>query len=173
MKYFRFLIYFVVIIINFIFQTTVFEAVSIMGIKPDTALIIVVSVAFIQGEFDGIVTGLFAGLLQDSFFSLYLGCHMFIYASIAFVCGCFFKGFYKESFFLPIALCAAADLYSSLVFYVLNMLLRGYFNILGFFTSVMLPEFVYTMLVSAFIYRLVYYVTEIINNRFGEQRRLF
>ncbi len=169
----KYIIYFLITLINFILQTTVFEAVSIIGIKPNTAVIIVVSIAFIQGERDGIITGLFAGFLQDSFFSLYLGCHMFIYATIAFVCGYCFKAFYKESFLLPIALVAAADLYASAVFYAFNILLRGYFNLLGFLTSVILPELVYTMLISAFLYRLIYYVMEIINNRSDYKRRLF
>ncbi|MCD8214964.1 MAG: rod shape-determining protein MreD [Clostridiales bacterium] len=173
MRYFKYVIYFIIILINFILQTTMFGAVSIIGIKPNTALIIVVSIAFIQGELDGILTGLFAGFLQDSFFSLYLGCHIFIYVSAAFVCGYCFKAFYKESFLLPIALAAAADLYSSFVFYVFNILLRGYFNILGFITSVILPELVYTMLISAFLYRLIFYIMEIINSHSGYSRRLF
>lgn len=154
-------------------QSTVFESVSIIGIKPNTAIIIVVSVAFIQGELDGVITGIFAGFLQDSFFSLYLGCHIFIYASVGLVCGYCFKAFFKESFLLPIMLCAAADLYSCLVFYILNILLRGYFNILSFLSSVVLPELVYTVLISGLIYRLIYYIADALNQGSRHKRRLF
>ncbi len=166
-------IYFLITLINFILQTTVFESVSIIGIKPNTAVIIVVSVAFIQGEFDGIITGIFAGFLQDSFFSLYLGCHIFIYASVGLICGYCFKAFFKESFLLPIALTAAADLYSCLVFYILNILLRGYFNILTFLSSVVLPELVYTVLISGLVYRLIYYIADALNRSSQDKRRLF
>ncbi|MCD7855940.1 MAG: rod shape-determining protein MreD [Clostridiales bacterium] len=166
-------IYFLITLINFILQTTVFESVSIIGIKPNTAIIIVVSVAFIQGELDGIITGIFAGFFQDSFFSLYLGCHIFIYASVGLICGYCFKAFFKESFLLPIALTAAADLYSCLVFYILNILLRGYFNILTFLSSVVLPEIVYTVLISGLVYRLIYYIADALNRSSQDKRRLF
>ncbi|MCD8089224.1 MAG: rod shape-determining protein MreD, partial [Clostridiales bacterium] len=89
------------------------------------------------------------------------------------VCGYCFKAFYKESFLLPIVLAAAADFYASVMFYIFNILLRGYFNVIGFLTSVMLPELVYTVIISAFLYRLIYYIMEIINNRSEYKRRLF
>ncbi len=173
MNKFKYPVYFLIILINFILQTTVFESLSIMGIKPNTAVIAVVSIAFLQGELDGIITGLFAGFLQDSFFSLYIGCNMFIYACIGFVCGYCFKAFYKESFLLPLVLVAAADLWCSFAFFVFNILLRGYMNFFSFLMPVVIPELVYTVLVSAFLYRFIYSVIEMINSRTGYRRRLF
>lgn len=169
----KYLVYFIITLINFILQTTVFEAFSIIGIKPNTAVIIVVAIAFIQGEADGIITGLFAGFLQDSFFSLYLGCNMFIYASIGLVCGYCFKAFYKESFLLPLALVAAADLFYNFAFYVFNILLRGYFYFIGFLLPTVIPELVYTVVVSAILYRFVYSILDLVNNKTSYRRRLF
>ncbi len=170
LKYFT---YILMIIVNLILQTTFFEAVAIMGIKPNTTVILVVSIAFLQGEKDGIITGLIAGFLQDSFFAPALGCNMFIYALLGLICGYFFKAFYKESFLMPIVLCAAADLFYSILFYLINMLLKGYPNLFGFFLPVILPELVYTVLVSAFLYRIIYVLTELLNNKNSYKRRLF
>ncbi len=169
----KYIVYTLLAIFNIILQTTIFESFAIIGIKPNTALIIVVSVAFIQGEADGIFMGLMAGFLQDTLFSVYLGCNMFIYALIGMVCGYCFKAFFKESFLLPLAIVAGADIFYSLIYFTLNILLMGYSNFLAFLLPKVLPELVYTVLISAFLYRIVYIITEFLNNRKSSRRRLF
>ena len=145
----KYIVYTLIAFINLIFQSTIFESFAIMGIKPNTALIVVVSVAFIQGEKDGIFMGLLTGFLQDSLFSAYLGCNMFIYCLIGLVCGYCFKAFFKESFLLPLAIVAGADLFYSFAYYVFNILLMGYSNFFVFLLPKVLPELVYTVLISA------------------------
>ncbi len=169
----KYIAYTLMAVINIILQSTVFESFAIIDIKPNTALIIVVSVAFIQGEGDGIFTGLVTGFLQDCLFSAYLGCNMFIYATIGMICGYCFKAFFKESFLLPLAIVAGADIFYSFAYYVLNLLLMGYSNFFAFVLPKVLPELVYTVLISAFLYRIVYTVTEFLNSRKNAGRRLF
>ena len=57
-----------VIIINFILQSTVLRLIEIRGVIPDTMIIITVSYALLRGQDTGAAAGFFGGLLYDIFF---------------------------------------------------------------------------------------------------------
>ncbi len=68
-----------IIIGNFILQSTVFSQISIFGVVPNTGLIIIVTIALLKGRRIGGVVGLLVGLLQDIIFSPVIGVNGFIY----------------------------------------------------------------------------------------------
>jgi len=144
-----------------------------MGIKPNTAIIIVISIAFMRGEYEGALTGFIAGFLQDSFFGFFLGMHIFISMTIGFIVGKFLRGFYKDSILIPLIVTVCADFVYQFVYYAFNILLRGYTNLFYFLHRIILPEIVYTAIFAVFMYKLLYIINDKIEEKEKYRRKLF
>lgn len=166
-------IYAMILIINLILQSTLFEYIAIIGIKPNTAIIIIVSIAFMRGETEGAAIGFFAGLLQDSFFGPFIGIHALLGMLTGYFCGKFFRGFYKESFIIPFVLTITSNILYEFIFYMTNILLRGYTKFYYFVNAIILPEVVYTAIVSVFVYKLLYVINKKIEDKESLKRKLF
>lgn len=139
-------------IIGFVLQTTLFQALSFGGISPNVLIIITASYGFMFGKQYGIMTGFICGLFMDVFYGDVLGFYALVYLYIGAANGIFNSLFYHEDVRLPLILIAASDLCYSFVCYVLLYLLRGRFDILFYLRNVIIPEIIYTMFVTIFLY---------------------
>lgn len=169
----RFFTYIFLIILNFILQTTLFNYIEIIGIKPNTTLILVVSFAFMRGEIEGAMVGFFSGLLIDSFFGNMLGLNAFIYLIIGFLCGKIFNEFYKDSVIIPFLLTLAFDIFYGLLYFFFNAFLRGYPNIFVFLKNIIIPEALYTAILSIFIYRILLIVNRKLEKTDRKKKNIF
>ena len=102
-----------------------------------------------RGEHDGILTGFFCGLLFDVFFMDILGFYALLYAYIGFFNGLANNLYRKDDYK---ASAVSAHSFGSYVsacanFSFLNVLL-GDFNFRFYLKGILLPELVFTMLVS-------------------------
>lgn len=163
----------IILIINLILQSTLFEYISIIGIKPNTALIIVVSIAFMRGETEGAITGAFAGFLQDSFFGLFVGLNVFLYMVIGYLCGKFLSGFYKESVIVPILITLISTFCYGFLYYTLSILMRGYTNFPYFLSTIILPEMVYTAIFSVILYKFLFKINSYLEEKYKYRRKVF
>lgn len=154
----RYLTYIILIIINFLLQTTIFENISIIGIKPNTTVILIVSFAFMRGDIEGSLIGFLAGLLTDCFFESFLGLNAFIGLCIGFLAGKLFSDFYKNKIIIPFLLTTLFTFLNSIMFFFFNIFLRGEPNIFPFLKSIIIPEIIYTSLVSIILYKIFYYI---------------
>lgn len=154
----RYLTYAILIIINFILQTTLFEYISIINIKPNTMIILIVSFAFMRNDMEGALIGFFSGLLVDSFFGNFLGINAFIGMCIGFLSGKILNEFYKTAYYIPILLVALFTFSYNIMFFFFRILLSGEPNILPFLKSIIIPEVIYTSLVSIILYKILYYI---------------
>lgn len=143
------------ILICFILQCTVFRSLAFNGIIPNLLIILTSSFGFMRGENEGLVIGVFCGLLSDIFFGDILGFYALIYMYIGFVNGKFSRIFYPEDIKLPIALIVVSDLTYGIICYVLQFLLRGKFEFTYYFTRVILAEAVYTIIITMVLYPLI------------------
>ena len=84
---------------------------------------------------------------------------------IGFINGKFCGIFYPEDIKLPIALIVISDLSYGLICYVLLFLLRGRLNLPFYFTRIILPEMLYTIVVTIFLYPLILKVNEKLESR--------
>ena len=71
---------------------------------------------------------------------------------IGFINGLFQKRFYPDDIKLPMLLIGGSDLFYNLVVYFFMFLLRGRFSFLYYLKSIIIPEFVYTMVISILLY---------------------
>jgi len=157
------------IIICFLLQSTVFRSLSFAGIVPNLLIILTSSFGFMRGENEGLAIGFFSGLLCDIFFGDVLGFYALIMMYIGFLNGKFNRVFYPEDIKLPLVLIIISDLSYSMTCYVLLFLLQGKFNFIFYFTNVILPEAVYTILITCILYPVVLWINDRLEIR--EQRR--
>ncbi len=148
----RNIILFFIILCGFVFQTTLFQALSFGGISPNILIIITVSYGFMYGKKCGMVTGFLCGLLMDVFYGDVLGFYALVYLYIGAANGVFHSIFYQDDIKLPLVLILASDFVYSFTCYVLLYLLRSRFDIIFYLKHVILPEVVYTIFVTVFIY---------------------
>jgi len=150
----------VLIIICFVLQSTVFRSLAFAGIVPNLLIILTASFGFMRGENEGLLIGFFSGLLCDIFFGGMLGFYALIMMYIGFINGKFNRIFYPEDIKLPLALIVVSDMTYSIICYFLLFLLRGNFNFFFYFKSVILPEAVYTILITCLLYPLILKMNE-------------
>lgn len=136
----------------FILQCTVFRSLAFGGIVPNLLIILTSSFGFMRGEKDGLIIGFFCGLLSDIFYGDVLGFYALVLMYIGYINGKFSRIFYPEDIKLPIALIVVSDLSYGVICYILMFLLRGRFDFPYYFTRVILPEALYTTVVTIAFY---------------------
>ena len=143
------------VIICFLLQSTVFNSLSFGGIIPNLMIVVTASYGFMRGRKSGLLVGFFSGLLMDIFFGDILGFYALIYMYIGYLNGIFRKMFYPEDIKLPIALIVGSDFLCNFVIYVLTFFLRGRFQFSYYFLNIIIPEMVYTIIITCVLYPLL------------------
>lgn len=150
------------VIICFLLQSTVFHSLSMGGIIPNLMIILTASYGFMRGRKTGILIGFFAGLLMDIFFSDVLGFYALLYMYIGYLNGVFKKLFYPEDIKLPIALIVGSDFLYNILIYLLTFLLKGRFQFIYYFFNIIIPEMVYTIIVTCVLYPLLLFTESLL-----------
>lgn len=162
-----------ILIINLILQSTVFQSIQIRGILPNTAIIIIVSYALLRGSKEGAITGFFCGLLQDIFFGTSLGFFSCMGMVTGYYSGKAHRDFYRENYILPLLLCTLSTIVYETLVYCTSFLFRGNLNFIYYFNNLILPETVYTAVLSIIVYRILFGINEAIEQKERYKRRLF
>ncbi|MCI9417813.1 MAG: rod shape-determining protein MreD [Eubacterium sp.] len=142
----------IIIIICFVLQSTLFKALAIASISPNLLIIVTSAFGFMRGKKDGLLIGFFSGLLIDLFYGGTLGFYAMIYMYLGYVNGFFRKIFFPEDIKLPIILITASDIICNLLVYFFQFLLRGRFAFPYYMIHIIIPELVYTIMVTVFLY---------------------
>lgn len=151
----RLIVTILLIIICFLFQTTIFHGIDFGGIVPNLMIVLTASFGFMRGEKTGLMTGFLCGFISDIFFGNVLGLNAMIYMYIGYANGKFNRLFYPEDIKLPIGLIFVSDLAYGFLYYITLFLMRKRFHISYYFVNIIFPEIVYTILITLFLYPLV------------------
>lgn len=162
-----------IILISFVLQTTLFQYLNFGGISPNLLIIVTASYGFMYGRRYGMVTGFVCGLLMDIFYGDVLGFYALIYLYIGAANGLFHRIFYHNDITLPLVLISISDFAYSFVCYVLLFLLRGRFQFGFYLKNIIIPEIVYTILVTVFLYPLILLLNLTLDNihKRGDRKR--
>lgn len=144
--------------ICFLLQGTLFQTISFGGIVPNLMIIITASYGFMRGKKSGLLVGFFSGLCMDIFFGDILGFYALIYMYIGYFNGKFRRIFYPEDIKLPIFLILGSDFLYNFVCYAAMFLLKGRFQFTYYLLHIILPEMIYTIVISCIIYPLIKWV---------------
>lgn len=148
----RILIAAILIFICFLMQCTIFHALNFGGIVPNLLIVLTASYGFMRGEKDGLLMGFFCGILIDIFFGTVIGFYALIYMYIGYANGKFCTVFYPEDIKLPLILIICSDFVYGAVCYTILFLLRGRFDFGYYLANIIVPEIVYTVVATLFLY---------------------
>ena len=97
---------------------------------------------------------------MDVFWGNILGFYTLLFSVIGYLNGSFRRLFYDDDIKLPIALIAVSELIYGLVTYFCMYLLRGDFAFEAYLRQIIMPELVYTILVTLILYQIILHINK-------------
>ena len=152
----RKVITFFIILISFLLQSTLFVKLKFGAVSPNLMLVVTSSFGFMRGRKSGIAVGAISGLLVDIFWGQLLGFHTLLYTVIGYLNGSFERLFYDEDIKLPIVL--ISEFLYGICIYVFVYMLQGDFAFGTYLFSIIIPELVYTILVTLILYQVILHI---------------
>lgn len=146
------------IVVCFLLQSTVFSKLQFASIRPNLMIVLTSAFGFMRGKKTGMAVGFTCGLLMDIFWGNVLGFYTLIFTVIGYLNGSFKRLFYDEDIKLPLGMIAVSELAYGLVVYVCFFMMQGDFHFGYYLTHVILPELVYTILVTIILYQIILYM---------------
>jgi len=150
----------IIILCGYILQGSIFPYLAFANIKPNILIIITASFGFMRGSKDGMFVGFFAGILLDIQFGEILGFYAILYLVLGYLNGLFEQVYYKNEIRLPLFLIGGSSITLGLLIYFLRFVLRGEFNLFFYLQNIILPELIYTVVISLVLYRIILRVNE-------------
>jgi len=142
-----------IIVVALVIQLTLINLVTILGLKPDLIMIVVVVFSLLKGEKEGAISGFASGLLQDIFSTSLLGINALAKTVIGFTCGILKEKIFHEHilFIIPVITFFSSFMQSILI----SLLFRAFgieYNLAWSLKQIALPEALYSSLLSPFIF---------------------
>lgn len=156
----RIIIMGLLIIVTYVLQTTLCPAIALASISPNLILVFIASFGFMRGKKSGLLLGFFCGLLLDVFYSDFLGYYALIYMSIGYFNGMFNHLFFDNDIKLPMVLAGVSDLMFGVIIYFFSFLLYGKFHFFFYLSRFIIPEMLYTLAMTLFLYRIYHKVND-------------
>ena len=157
----------VIIFLCFLLETSIFRYLSIASVIPNLLIVVTSAFGFMRGKKEGLLVGFFCGLLKDVLGGDLIGFYALIYMVIGYCNGFFRRLFYDEDVKLPIALIAGSDFIYGLIIYLFMFMLRSDFNFGYYFGHIIMPELVYTTLITLGLYQIILRI----NRRLEEEEK--
>ena len=169
----RFIVSIILIILCFLLQTTFFKGLAFGGIVPNLLIIITSSFGFMRGRRPGLSSDFSADFWRIFFFGNVIGLNAMIYMYIGYANGKFHQIFFPDDIKLPLFLILASDLAYGFLYYVTLFLMRCRFQIGFYFLHIILPEAVYTILITLLLYPLVLKINKMLEESERRSERKF
>lgn len=151
----RIVLYIVLIFIFVTTQVTFLNFIEIFGVRPNLIIILIVSIALLEGRNHGGTVGFFAGLCLDAVIGVALGYHALIGMLLGIALGNINKRFFKENI-LVMLICTffSTILFESAVILVSYVLGLG-MNYIESLKDIILPEAVINSVLGIMIFFLI------------------
>ena len=147
-----------VIYVCFLLQTSVFSHYKLAYVSPNILICVVATYGFMKGRRYGIASGFCTGLLLDFFSGYLFGYYALIYMYIGLLNGLFKKQFFGDDLRLPLVLIGTSDLVYGFFSYLAIYLVKAPYDFSFYLMNIILPEMVYTLLVSIFVYYIILHI---------------
>ena len=150
----------ILILACYLLQTTVFRFLEFGQVAPNLLIALTISFGFMQGKKEGLFVGFFSGLLIDLFHGEILGFYALIYMYIGYLSGFAYKIFFDEDIKVPVVMVAIGDFVFNITIFILQFLFRGRTDLFSYMKMVILPEIIYTVLITVVLYRVFYAINK-------------
>lgn len=138
----------------------VFQHLSLGAVTPNLMIIVTSSFGFMRGKKEGMVVGFVSGLLIDILFHDLVGFYALIYTLLGYANGFFKKIFYDDDIKLPLILIATSDFLYGNIVCVFMFIMRSRFNYFYYLWNIIVPELIYTILVTLILYQIILYINK-------------
>lgn len=158
----RILVYILLVLFCFLLQTTVFQWLELADIVPNILIIATVSIGYMRGTNEGMLVGALCGLCVDLMYGQVIGFNALIHMSVGFLSG--YANFFYESsdFAMPLVLIGIGDLMYGVLYYILSFLLRARLHFLHYLRRIIVPEIIYTVIISIILYKVIHSINEML-----------
>jgi rod shape-determining protein MreD len=146
------------LIVALALQTTVLTRATLLGVIPGLVLVVVVSLAFIDGERVGTAAGFFGGLLLDLRLedpSAIMALTALIYTLIGYIVGSAQKYSTSESVWMPVIVVAIASAVAEFSYATFSIMFGQQWVSLAFTAKAAGLVILYNTLLTPFVYPLV------------------
>lgn len=109
--------------------------------------------------------GFLTGLLLDMTEGEILGYFALLYLLVGYLNGFANKFYHKDHTLVPLFLIAISDLSLNLMIYISSYLVRNRLDFLYYFIRIILPELIYTIVISALIYKALDFIFQLLDYR--------
>jgi rod shape-determining protein MreD len=140
------------VIVAVIVQTSVAPYLTVLGAKPDAAMVVVVSVAMMRGPIWGAAVGFAAGLLIDIALFQTMGISSFLFTLAGYFSGRYAEGVDPTSWFPPIFIVFVCTLVVQLLHAVMMYLLGVEASLYFVLLRIVLPTAILNALLAAPIF---------------------
>lgn len=154
----RILILTLLIYSSCLIQSTVFEYIEIMGIRPNLLLVVAICTALARKDMESAFMGLACGLGMDMLIGRTLGWYAMCLFLVCFSIGLINPKLYKENPLIPIFFVFFSSVIVESFYYFISFFLRGYQDFTFVITRIILPESIYNAFIALLIYPLVLYI---------------
>jgi len=152
------MVIFVIMSLNFIFQSTLFQHFRVFDVLPNTTLILIVVFSILWGKNKGAVIGLITGLIQDVVLGSIIGANALIYMFIGMSIGRLENSIFKDNSLTPVFFTTLATISYHFLFYLIMYITNIQFSFFQLFKQIIVIETVYNAIISIFIYKLIYHL---------------
>lgn len=150
----------VLMLVNLILESTVFQNLRIYGVKPDFSVVLIVAYAILRGSSYGAFIGLGAGMLVDSMYGRIFGINSFSYMITGYIIGQVHENVFKDSFVPPLIFNFLAILIYQHIFFLLSYFTNSIpgtdITYLQILLKVVIPQAIYNSIVGTILYRYLY-----------------
>ena len=157
----------ILVLICFVLQCTVLKAIPFTKVVPNLLVVVTSSFGFMRGKKEGLFVGLCSGILIDLIYSDVLGFYSLLFMYIGYLNGFFKNMFYDDDIKLPMILITLSDFIYGCIIYIFSFLLRGRLDCFFYLKTIIIPEVIYTVVVTLVFYRLI----RGINRRLEEEEK--
>lgn len=145
-----------VIVLALALQSTLLAQATILGVIPQVVFVVVVCLAYLDGERVGVVTGFSAGLLQDLLpFPAVIGLTALVYTLVGFAVGSFRQFAPSDSVWMPVLAVALASAVAEFSYATLSIILGEPWVGLGYTARVAGLVVLYNTLLTPFVFPIV------------------
>lgn len=143
----------VFITVVFLIQVNIFPSVDLIRISPNLLIVIIAGYGLSKGHKEGMIAGIYSGFLMDMMYGDILGYYVLPYMYIGYICGYFRRYLNDDNYIIPALLCGVSDLFMGLYIFAFSFALRNRLNFVFYLWHIILPEVVYTIIISLVLFR--------------------
>ncbi|MBC7766305.1 MAG: rod shape-determining protein MreD [Hyphomonadaceae bacterium] len=150
----------VLVLFAFVFQTSLLDVIQIGNIRPNLVVMVIIQIALLRGYYEGGIVGLCAGIVMDIMTGRIFGAFALLCMLIGLLSGGFHHRIFKENFLSAMMFTFVFINVYEVLFYIFQYFVWGQHQFSYAFMQYVLPTAIYSTVISAPIYMLLYRINE-------------